>query len=339
MRKIIISTLFLFLIWSAVHAQNEDIPPGVSDYRHIIIYAQFVIGQSFQERLKYESILQITNKSSEEWEGRWAIHGTGTEPWSGNFAVRDHRPSEYSRPRGSNYLGNNNYLGGGQLEKTYLGYLGEWGDNITLKPHATKILNFEGDQKIRSGWLEVVGRIHEPQEIATSLFFRITNPRTEELLDSVGVSPSDHGCTFITPVQLKKPFSNTGIAVAYIPKGRVTEIEYHLRDLDGELVGGVFETVAYKDNISIHPYHSARFITEIFPRIPDEFEGSLEIRAQRNINVMVLRHDIQQGNSWNASDGDIQLTSVPVIGTWCDDYSDLYYNEDDPEYDDPVLYY
>ena len=134
---------------------------------------------------------------------------------------------------------------------------------------------------------------------------------------------------------------NTGIAYSHIPVSSRTQVVFELRSETGKQIALADYAIIYPDNEWIRPYHTAQFVTEIFPDFfedyerdstvegrpdfwtlydgHDTFHGALHIYAQRNINVLALRLDtgINTGNSGKG--GNIQLTSVPTSGELCID--------------------
>ena len=148
-------------------------------------------------------------------------------------------------------------------------------------------------------------------------------------MDSVGASPATYGWVFIIPLKLSES-TNTGIAYAYLPLDTRTQLIYELWDKDGELYGVKYKIIEYESNAPIHPYHQALFVTEIFPDLPERFEGSIHIYSQRNIHLMVMRMD-------SLDNGDIQLTSIPASGYYCQDSEGDCFKEQESDNSDVYL--
>ena len=277
------------------HDNLDDVagPATVHYQKFFTMYPQFVVGHT--NNIEYISTLQITNKNRESyWYGRIRIHGTGAKRWTADYTIN-----------GQDYSGYDTSA-------------------IGIVPNGTRTLVYKSSGATQVGFLKIAGAGSrgEKQDISTSFFFQIRNTETGELIDSVGVAPSDFGWNFAIPVSYSQSKGvNTGIAYAYVPVVDVTQLVFELRAADGERADITYVFIDYISGTGadaaglVFPYHRAQFLTEIFPDIfktLHEFEGSLRIYAQRNINVLALRTDTRH-------DGNIQLTSVPTSGELCID--------------------
>ena len=284
--------------------------PSTANYQSsLIIFPQFVIGTS--GNINYTSILQITNTNrKEEWEGKLRIHGTAVQD-----AVQDQAArfmADYTVNKGMRFSGQNTV-------------------DVVVAPLGTTTLIFERDGSLQTGFIEINPKGDRKDEVSTSFFFQIHDVNTGELINSVGVAPSDFGWRFAIPVTISSPSiprgTNTGIAYSHIPVSQRIQIVFELRDNTGKQLALMDSTITYPSNVVVNPYHRALFVTEIFadyfaerelqsPGRRDIFRGSLHIYSQRNINVLALRLDIKYND-----DGDLQLqlTSVPSNGELCID--------------------
>ena len=280
----LIFLVLLFIVMNVNFCANINAQQYHKVFR---IFPQVAFG--FNEYLEFESTLQIRNNSYDIWEGRYALYETGMKPWISSYIVNDTPKKGYNAA---------------------IFYIEPWG-TITF----TFLGSGGRDTKIRSGYMQVsgIGGRDRLDEVSMSFFFTIKDRKTGELIDSVGVGPSDHGWVFHTPVKLSKT-TQMGVAIVYLSKAQRTQFVYELWDNMGYRIASKYEILEYESNVPIYPYHKARFISEIFPDadIPEDFEGSFVVYAQRNINVMVLRMD-------TLSNGGIQLTSLPITGILCDD--------------------
>ena len=288
--------------------------PGLStaNYQNFwTIFPHFAIGTS--GNVNYSSTIQITNTNRErELKVKLRIYGTAVDGQAARF-IADYTIN--GDPR-------------------YSGYSAV---DVAVAPLGTETLIFESAGSLKSGFVELNPRGDRKDDISTSFFFQIhkldglieepfvTYVKTGELIDSVGVAPSDFGWHFAIPIIVSnKGGINTGIAYSHIPISQRIQIVFELRDSAGEQLALSHNTILYPDNVWVEPYHSAQFITEIFADYFAAFEhkhryssgatfyGSLHIYAQRNINVLALRMDTKE-------DGNIQLTSVPSNGELCID--------------------
>ena len=118
-----------------------------------------------------------------------------------------------------------------------------------------------------------------------------------QLLDSTGTPPSVEATTFTFPVE-KTSVVNTAFAFALVGDADAFEITLTLYDEAGTLVQET--TLTYEG-------HLARFFDddEVFNEIPDGFLGSMVIKAENALCLVVIRLE-------NTSGGGFQLTSIPA---------------------------
>ena len=165
-------------------------------------------------------------------------------------------------------------------------YSGYSAVDVAVAPLGTETLIFESAGSLKSGFVELNPRGDRKDDIATSFFFQIhkldglieepfvTYVKTGELIDSVGVSPSDFGWRFSIPLTVSGARGiNTGIAYSHIPVSQRIQIVFELRDSAGEQLALSHNTILYPDNVWVEPYHSAQFITEIFADYFAAFEA------------------------------------------------------------------
>ena len=280
------------------------VTPGIStsNYQNFfIVFPQFAIGTSGS--ISYTSILQITNTNREkQLEGKIKIHGTSVQGQAAPF-IADYTVNKDPRFSGRSVI------------------------DVVVAPLGTTTVTFESEGPLRVGFIELNPRGDRKDDVSTSFFFQIHDVQTGELIDSVGVPPSDFGWRFSIPVivnSLSAPTgTNTGIAYSHIPVSQDIQIIFELRDSTGKQLAFRGDFLTYRVNALVYPYHRALFATDIFagyfaererqaPGRRDTFRGSLHIYAQRNINVMAIRVDIRR-------DGNVQLTSVPSDAELCID--------------------
>ena len=264
-----------------------------------VIFPQFAIG--INGDINYTSTIQITNANREKaLDVKLTIHGTEATRFTADYTVNG-RPD-------------------------YSGYVIV---NASVPPLGTKTLIFESDGPLKTGFVELNPVGDRIDEMSTSFFFQTHDVGTGELIDSVGVSPSDFGWHFVLPLVVSNDRGiNTGVAYSHIPVSSLIQVVFELRGSAGEQLALEEYTILYPNNVWVYPYHRAQFVTEIFADFFADFDdrhrhtkgvvfhGSLHIYAQRNINVLALRTDTK-------NDGDIQLTSIPSSGELCiDGYND-----------------
>ena len=311
--------LFILFTWSflcgsflCVHTLAHDPAPVVpgsstSNYQNYwIIFPHFAIGTS--GNINYSSVIQVTNTNRERAvDIKLYIRGTAVDGQATRFAA------DYT-------------LNGLDYSKYQVA-------NATIPPLATTTAVFESEGPLKSGFMELnpIG-VGEKDEISTSFFFQLRDVNTGELIDSVGVAPSDFGWRFVLPLIVSnKRGINTGIAYSHIPVSQRVQVVFELRGgAEGEQLALKDNIITWADNTRVEPYHEAQFVTEIFPGFFEEYErkvdvfgdtrdafyGSLHIYAQRNINVLALRMDTEQDDDGNVQ---VQLTSVPTSGELCID--------------------
>ena len=298
------------------HDPAPIVPGSTSNYQNSwIVFPHFAIGTS--GNINYTSTIQITNTNREKrWYGKLRIHGTESQGQAARFVA--------------DYTVNGNPL--------YSGYTIV---DVEVPPSGTETLEFESGGPLKAGFmvLNTVGSGVRAftDDISTSFFFQIhkldglieepfvTYVKTGELIDSVGVAPSDFGWHFALPLTVSsKRGINTGIAYSHIPLSQRVQVVFELRDSAGKQLALKDNIITWADNIWVYPYHKAQFVTEIFADFFADFDyrhrhssgatfyGSLHVYAQRNINLLALRMDTKD-------DGDIQLTSVPSSGEICID--------------------
>jgi len=99
------------------------------------------------------------------------------------------------------------------------------------------------------------------------------------------------------PVE-SSPTVNTGLAwTTAAQEGDTFQITVSLADLSGREIGSEMFT---------YDGHFARFITQIFENVPEQFVGRLLIESEKPIYAVGIRLE--------HSAGDFQLTGIPVDG-------------------------
>lgn len=221
----------------------------------VILYPQVALGEGF------EGILFISNKNGSTWEGTILPREGNAENWSRPWSVN-----------GDDRSGASSF-------------------DLSIGPDSTQKFLLTGDDKVRAGFLEVVGRNgSETADIATSFFYNLF--QDNQLVDSIGVPASVRGRRFVFPVE-KTSTVDTGFAWAPSLVTSSFPIDLTLFDQNGDQVQQ--ETLTYDG-------HLARFFTEVFDSIPDGFIGKVLVEADIDIHLTVLRLEL-------TADG-FQLTSV-----------------------------
>ena len=249
-----------------------------------IHYAQLALGGS-DTGLSYECILMISNKSlTSPWEGVITLRTGHDQEWEGEWAVN-----------GEDFSDRNGFP-------------------VSLEPAGSAVFALTGDATVRTGYLEIDG---VPSfffgDVATSFFYQLK--QSGELIDSVGSGIDEAGLYFAFPIQQSSRI-RTGfawVASAHIVPLKPEEIRVGVFDADG----AVFE-------IKTLPYegHQARFVDELFPDLPEDFQGTMMVNSEKFIHLTVLRQD-------TLSSGAVQFTSTPANRSCFKGKCDL--DEVDPE--------
>ena len=237
------------------------------------VYGHLVLGGS-DAGLSFECIFMVSNKVlTSPWEGKVTLLTGSDEDWEGNWSVN-----------GEDFSGSNSFP-------------------ISLEPAGSATFVITGDSMVRTGYLEFRGdRSYFYGDLATTFFYQVK--QGGELIDSIGTGPTEPGFYFAFPIQQNSRM-RTGIAwvaLAHVEPLAPEEIRIGIFDPEG----AVFEikTVPYEG-------YKAQFVDELFPDLPEEFQGTMMVNVEKFIHITVLRQD-------TLSSGAVQFTNTPP-DHWCFD--------------------
>jgi hypothetical protein len=167
--------------------------------------------------------------------------------------------------------------------------------SVSIPPMGSKRLVIDGGiNLLKTGWA-VLESQSDLQGVATFDY----RPRST-LLDTVGVIASTPGKRFVLPIYIS-PVSDTGFAVANIGTSNVI-VRLTLYDENGierfSRIDSRLNSLAAKKHISM-------FVSEIFPKLPSTFVGSLIIEVVGAGDITTMGLCLKEG----------QLSSVPVALT------------------------
>lgn len=249
-----------------------------------IHYAQLALGGSDTD-LSFECILMVANKSlTSPWEGVITLRTGHDQAWEGEWTVNG---EDFS---------------------------GRTGFPVSLEPAGSGIFVLTGDATVRTGYLEIDG---DPSfyfgDVATSFFYQLK--QSGELIDSIGSGIDEAGLYFAFPVQQSARI-RTGFA--WVAAAHIVPLKPE------EILVGVFDADGAVHEIKTLPYegHQARFVDEMFPDLPEDFQGTMMVNSEKFIHLTVLRQD-------TLSSGAIQFTSTPANRLCFEGNCDL--GEADPE--------
>ena len=215
--------------------------------------------------------LMVSNKVlSEPWKGEIILWTGDDQNWEGEWSVN-----------GEDFSGSTKFP-------------------VSLEPAGSAIFVITGDSTVRTGYLEIKGDYSGDQsffygDLATTLFYQLK--QNGELIDSVGSGPTETGLYFAFPVQ-QNSRTRTGfawVASASVAPLRPEEIRVGILDSEGMLVE--IKSVPYEG-------HQARFVDELFPDLPEEFQGTVMVNSEKFLLLTVLRQE-------TLSSGAIQYTNTP----------------------------
>ena len=174
---------------------------------------------------------------------------------------------------------------------------------ISLEPAGSATFVITGDSMVRTGYLEFRGdRPYFFGDLATTFFYQVKQGASSS--NSIGTGPTEPGFYFAFPIQQNSRM-RTGIAwvaLAHVKPLAPEEIRIGIFDPEG----AVFEikTVPYEG-------YKAQFVDELFPDLPEEFQGTMMVNVEKFIHITVLRQD-------TLSSGAVQFTNTPP-DRWCFD--------------------
>ena len=241
------------------------------------VYGHLVLGGS-DTGLSFECIFMVSNKVlTSPWKGEVALRTGADEDWEGNWSVN-----------GEDFSGSTSFP-------------------VSLEPAGSATFVITGDSTVRTGYLEFDGDASGDEfyfrgDLATTFFYQVK--QGGDLIDSIGTGPTEAGLYFAFPIQ-QNSSTRTGmawVALAHIEPLAPEEIRVGVFDPEG----AVFEikTVPYEG-------YKAQFVDEMFPDLPDEFQGTMMVNSEKFIRITILRQD-------TLPSGAVQFTNTPP-DDWCFD--------------------
>ena len=163
-----------------------------------------------------------------------------------------------------------------QVNGQELGPEGRFAISLDAKESRKYVL--EGDAQLRPGYLELIAEAgFETSSLVVSFFYNLSGG--DGLLDSTGSPPQPPSTRYRFAVE-RSATANTGLAWASFLDTSAFGITLQLYDRDG---------AALETRHLTYDGHLARFFTELFEDLPDEFVGLVEIRSERSLFLTVLR--------------------------------------------------
>jgi hypothetical protein len=213
----------------------------------------------------YDCIVIVSNLSESPWNGNAQLRQGINDPWSAPWTLT--RNAQLATPNDSSFP-------------------------IDLDPDETVKYVLGGDAAVRSGYISIDPEPgSETSDIAVSFFYNLEI--NQQLADSTGTPAGKPAREFVIPVE-KSLAVNTGLAWASPDETFPFDITLRLFDQEGTLV---------EERIEKFSGHLAVFFTELFESIPDDFLGQLQIIAQRDLYLTILRLEFTPTG--------FQLTSSP----------------------------
>lgn len=230
------------------------------------VYGHLVLGGE-DTGLSFECIFMVSNKVlTERWEGKVTLLTGADEDWEGNWSVN-----------GEDFSGLPSFP-------------------VSLESAGSATFVITGDSMIRSGYLEFRGdpSFHQT-DLATTFFYQVK--QGGELIDSIGTGPTEPGLFFAFPIQQN---SSTRTGMAWVALAHIIPL------VPEEIRIGIFDPEGAVFEIKTVPYegYKAQFIDELFPDLPEEFQGTMMVNSEKFIHITVLRQD-------TLSSGAVQFTNTP----------------------------
>ena len=230
------------------------------------VYGHLVLGGS-DTGLSFECIFLVSNKVlTSSWEGEVSLRTGANEDWEGNWSVN-----------GEDFSGSTSFP-------------------VSLEPAGSATFVISGDSMTRTGYLKFEGnRSFFWGDLATTFFYQVK--QAGELIDSIGTGPTEAGLYFAFPIQQD---SRTRTGFAWVASGHIVPFAPE------EIRVGIFDPEGAVFEIKTVPYegYKAQFVDELFPDLPEEFQGTMMVNAEKFIHITVLRQD-------TLSLGAVQFTNTP----------------------------
>ncbi len=164
---------------------------------------------------------------------------------------------------------------------------------LELGARSSSRIRLGGDSQARAGYLLIQATGDSAlADLAVSFFYNFSDEAG--LIDSTASLPADFAARYRFPVE-RSDRVDTGVAAAPFPGFDITQLQWTLYDSQGVLIGTVqrpFEG------------HSAVFFSEVFPGLPQDFVGLLDLEATQPVALTVLRQEL--------TDNGLQLTTIPA---------------------------
>ena len=230
------------------------------------VYGHLVLGGE-DTGLSFECIFMVSNKVlTEPWQGKVSLRTGADEDWEGSWSVN-----------GEEFSGSTSFP-------------------ISLEPAGSATFVITGDSVIRTGYLELGG---DPSyyhgNLATTFFYQVM--QGSELIDSIGTGPIEPGLYFAFPIQQN---SSTRTGIAIVARAHIIPL------VPEEIRIGIFDPEGTVFEIKTVPYegYTTRFVDELFPDLPDDFQGTMMVNSEKFIHITVLRQD-------TLASGAVQFTNTP----------------------------
>ena len=231
-----------------------------------IHYAHFALGGSDTD-ISYECVLMVSNKVlTEPWRGEITLRTADDQDWEGEWTVNGEDFSDSTK------------------------------FPVSLEPAGSAIFVISGDSTIRTGYVDIEGDLSFFYgDVATSLFYQLK--QNGQLIDSVGSGPTEAGLYFAFPIQQN---SRTRTGFAWVASFAIVPFRPE------EIRVGIFDPEGMPFEIKTVPYegHKAQFVDELFPDLPEEFQGTMMVNSEKFILLTVLRQE-------TLASGAVQFTNTP----------------------------
>jgi len=217
----------------------------------------------------YQCILMISNLIDESWEGKASLRFQSNQLWPDSWSINGVAQEETSS------------------------------FDIRLPGYATRKFVLTGTSSLHVGYLELAALPGFTNEsVSLSFFYNYSNQRG--LIDSIGVEQSQASSRFLFPVE-KNSTVDTGFALA--PVREWLETREDEEDLVSLTLFNQLGEIHQQINLPFNG-HFAKFFSEVFEELPDEFLGKILVQAGHNIHLTVLRLE-------KSPAGKVQITSIP----------------------------
>ena len=237
-------------------------PVGV----HADTFVQFVLGGP-ADGYRYEAELQVSSMIDLEtsWEVR--IQKTGAEE---NARTQQSGPTEIG-PWPSAWS-----VDGMEQKALEDGYENVF--EFTLEPRGTEIFKLTGSSEMAVGWMLISSKDEDEEYfygssiLSSSLYLQLW--KDDQLVQAIGAPSSRYGFQQIMIPVTRSSGVNTGIASLVVnakSDNPIIERVFTLYGEDGSKIDRI------QEDCESRACHDSRFISEIFPDLPETFTGAVRI--------------------------------------------------------------